>query len=212
MNWNLWIGLIIIILLIVIIVLVVEESDEDHESPYHWHSLNSDTYALNTTYGPHYRISLGPQTVSQTPVSVSTGFTGANEFYLMPMDGTMNSWAAKINLAFDDVPTGLFPMTVALKAVKIGCTGAGHEHTLIEPIEVTDNTQQISVCETFRMPIKFKKLDNFAVVLDIAAQDEVQQSPVVQLPAGGVVRVAAVAEWCGCTSDTDCCSGSCSSC
>jgi len=209
-TMNMWIGLVIIILLIVIICLIVaDNSDDDHESPYHWSShYGPETLTITPGDSLVKRFSLGPQYI--TYASNSTGATGATEAYLMPMEGTLNCWAASAAMSFATVPTGSFPISVTLKAIKYNCTGAATEHVLLAPITVDNSTQSISLCETFRSALKFRPLDRISVVVDIE-RAEVDPQETVNI-ATSRLFVSAIAEWCGCTCDTDCCSVDCTSC
>lgn len=183
------IGLLVIILLFVILgILLCQDSQSSSSSsfimpspaaitgsimcsPYHWNTHEcDDSMSIDPPDTFNQRFSLGPNFLTQ--LNTSTGWTGASEYYLMPMDGVMKDWCINMDIHFTAVPYASFPIQLSLKAIKAtpltGGTGyTGSEYLLMTPVEVNNSSECISVCAAFTESIPFHKLDRFSVVADM---------------------------------------------
>jgi len=198
-----WIGIVLCLLVIIICLLVwilIDNRTNNNlpcvrETPYHWNAHVSDDDYLFITVDDQgsKRFSLGPQFLTYS--TSMTGATGADEHYIMPMTGIMDQWTVSMEFTFLTTDSSAFPISITLKAIIRDCfERTAVEHLLMEPMIVYDSTQILSVCQSFRSPVKFSTQELISVVLDVHASNE---TPVQIDFLANRLFVSAIAEWYG---------------
>lgn len=136
--------------------------------PYNWntHDSHDEYITIDPPDGRFHRVCLGPQYMSQP--ETTTGWTGASEYYLMPMDGIFNHWKINFRARFADVPTGSFPIGAYIRIlVQNSETLATTEYTLTPSHVVYQPSDVMEIIHTVLYPVTFHEDDLVTVILDI---------------------------------------------